>query len=303
MTSATQAQGESRPLHQPKDKTATALPLPACQRCRLRKVKCDRRPPKCSHCVKAKATCIIVDPITALQYSRDEIRQLEDLERQLSERLNGASSNTPEGPRRPSDVLVAPMDVSTVTVDGSANAPSSASPSGSSAFVGDASGHSLLRVILSDHRWRSCEPQLLRQLAERPCVPEMAIRPNRQPSIEEASLLLDTYFSRFHINHTFLARRHVTDMFNRVYHHPSSPNASDQPSAQDYFRLFMIFALSGVSRFRSGVSGEHPVGYYLTAQTYLSNVSVIGSLDAIQNLLLVARFGMYYQIGEPLSHA
>lgn len=102
-----------------------------------------------------------------------------------------------------------------------------------------------------------------------------------------------TSFARFHINHTFLLRREIMEIFNKVYHiSPAQP-----PSSQDYFRLFMIFSISAVTRFRRSVSNEHPYGYYLAAQNYLSSIPLVRSLDAIQNLLLVARFGMYHHIG------
>jgi hypothetical protein len=78
-----------------------------------------------------------------------------------------------------------------------------------------------------------------------------------------------------------------------MYH----PSPGQTPSAQDYFRLFMVFALSAVTRYRKGLSKDHPFGYYLAAQEYLSEIPLIGTLDAIQNFLLVARFGMYHHIG------
>ncbi|KAH7305218.1 fungal-specific transcription factor domain-containing protein [Stachybotrys elegans] len=62
----------------------------------------------------------------------------------------------------------------------------------------------------------------------------------------------------------------------------------------------MVFAISGVTRFRKGLTKEHPYGYFVAAQSYLQDIPLIGSLDAIQNLLLVARFGVYHHIGTSL---
>lgn len=104
-------------------------------------------------------------------------------------------------------------------------------------------------------------------------------------------------FTRFHIHHTFLLRGGVLEVFNRIY----SPNLStSRPSAQDYFRLFMVLAISATTRYRAGLSSEHPYGYYLAAETYLGSVPIIKDVDAIQNLLLIARFGMYHHIGTSL---
>lgn len=63
----------------------------------------------------------------------------------------------------------------------------------------------------------------------------------------------------------------------------------------------MVFAISAVTRFRKGLSQEHPYGYYLAAQAYLGTTPLLGTLDAIQNLLLVSRFGMYHHIGKSES--
>lgn len=74
----------------------------------------------------------------------------------------------------------------------------------------------------------------------------------------------------------------------------------DQCSPQDRFRLFMIFAISGVTRHRAGLSKEHPFGYYLAALAHVKSAPLIGGPDAIQNSLLMARFGMYQHIGTSL---
>lgn len=145
--------------------------LPACQRCRTRKIKCDRGAPKCSRCAKAKATCLVVDPVTAETYSRDFISRLEERERELRAAIE--ASATPN--------LTGTHDSHT----------SPASVSRANAFVGDGSGLGLMRAIFSDQRWQSYEPQLLEQLAERPQIPELDVIQNQQPSVEEASNLLE----------------------------------------------------------------------------------------------------------------
>ena len=62
----------------------------------------------------------------------------------------------------------------------------------------------------------------------------------------------------------------------------------------------MLFAISGVTRYRSGLSKEHPFGYYLAALAHIGSVPLIGSPDAIQNSLLIGRFGMYHHVGTSL---
>lgn len=66
---------------------SAGLQLPACQRCRLRKVRCDRSAPKCANCTKSNVACIIVDPETGEKYARDYLRRLQEEEAALKAQL------------------------------------------------------------------------------------------------------------------------------------------------------------------------------------------------------------------------
>jgi hypothetical protein len=88
----------------------------------------------------------------------------------------------------------------------------------------------------------------------------------------------------------------VLEVYDKVY----TSAGSDESSSQDRFRLLMIFAISGVTRYRAGLSHEHPFGYYLAALAHVKSTPLIGSPDAIQNSLLMGRFGMYQHIGTSL---
>ena len=116
--------------------------LHACQKCRLRKVKCDRQAPKCTNCAKGSVACIVVDPITGEQYARDYVRQLEEKERDLTRRLDALDDAG----------VVTP--VSTERSEGSHPTPvgpeTAASSGAQSGFVGDGSGLGFLQSILSD---------------------------------------------------------------------------------------------------------------------------------------------------------
>ena len=61
--------------------------LPACQKCKVRKVKCDRAGPKCGNCTKGSVACIIIDPVTGQQYARGYISQLEEQEAELKAKV------------------------------------------------------------------------------------------------------------------------------------------------------------------------------------------------------------------------
>jgi len=267
--------------------------LPACQKCRLRKVKCDRQAPKCTNCRKGNAACIIVDAITGEQYARDYIRQLEEKELNLQRRLGDLDDNgvaTPASNERSDDANRTPTGPETVT--------SSDTQSG---FVGDGSGLGFLQNILSDTKWQHHRAQILEQLAKRPRIARHRPVARALPLLAQARQLFDNYFTRFHVHHTFLLRSEMLDVFSRVYSLSPTP---ERPSAQDYFRLFMVFAISDTTRHREcladGRSAEHPYGYYLAAEHYLAGIPLIKDAEAIQNLLLIARFGMYHHIGASI---
>ncbi|KAI9158632.1 Positive regulator of purine utilization [Paramyrothecium foliicola] len=228
----------------------------------MRKIKCNRAAPKCANCTSSNTSCIIVDPITSEQYPRDYIRELEEKEQQLRTSLDTSPSHAG----------------ALNTIESDQDTPNSLAPTISTsrptAFVGDGSGLSFLRHILSDAKWQVYKPQILHHLAERTQIPERNVSTNVLPPVEEATALMD----------------------NLMYH----PSPGQVPSPQDHFRLFMVFALSAVTRYRKGDSKEHPFGYYLAAQEYLAGIPLIGTTDAIQNFLLVARFGMYHHIGTSL---
>ncbi|KAM0716137.1 hypothetical protein Q7P37_008651 [Cladosporium fusiforme] len=261
-----------------------ASQLPSCQRCKLRKIRCDHAPPKCAACTKASSACIIVDPITQKQYTREYIHDLERKESQLSEKLKSRRV-----PQRTSTASGSHEIEHTTPRD----APSAESTTTFGGYVGENSGLNLLQSVFADTEWRT---QRLRETGQRPQMPELAMSAHVLPPSNEAAALLENYFSRFHINHTFLVREDVLEVYTKVY----GSKGNDQCSSQDQFRLFMIFAISGVTRYRAGLSKEHPFGYYLAALAHVKSVPLIGSPDAIQNSLLMARFGMYQHIGTSL---
>lgn len=254
--------------------------LPACQKCKLRKVKCDRLAPKCGSCTKGNVACIVIDQTTGEQYARDYVRVLEEQEARLRKQVEDGGG------------VVDEIDVESMPM----GPPTGGSAASHGGFVGDGSGLGFLHKILSEATWQRHRSRILSQLAVRPRISPHHITPNAIPPLQEAEKLLDNYFTRFHIHHTFLLRHDVLDVFGRVYDQ-SEPHAA---MPQDYFRLLMVFAISATTMYRAGLCSEHPYGYFIAAEKYLNNIPLVRGLHAIENLLLVARFGMYHHIGTSL---
>jgi hypothetical protein len=265
------------------------LQLPACQKCKLRKVRCDRRAPKCTNCTRGAVACIIVDTVTGEQYARDYLWQLQEEEARLKEQLESSPAGALPAPTPRSEHVDSTQgDPSTETED---------SMAGQSHFVGDGSGLGFLHSILSDQKWEQHRARIFSQLAARPRLQRQHLTPNSLPPLNEAEKLLENYFTRFHIHHTFLLRQEVLNLFSRIYSRSQQDGA---PSAQDRFRLLMVFAISATTRHRAGLSTENPYGYFMAAEACLGSISLIKNIEAIQNLLLIARFGMYHHIGTSL---
>jgi hypothetical protein len=103
--------------------------IPACQRCRMRKIRCDHAAPKCSGCTKATAACIIIDPFTQKQYTRDYIHELERKEKELLGKARVGSERSVSNATPNDQADTSPRD-----------APSAESTTTYGGYVGESSG-------------------------------------------------------------------------------------------------------------------------------------------------------------------
>ncbi|KAF2099335.1 hypothetical protein NA57DRAFT_74836 [Rhizodiscina lignyota] len=61
--------------------------LPACLKCRRRKIKCDRKFPCCGYCARTNQVCTIVDPVLDQEIPRSRLQQLKQRYDDLSQKL------------------------------------------------------------------------------------------------------------------------------------------------------------------------------------------------------------------------
>lgn len=59
----------------------------------------------------------------------------------------------------------------------------------------------------------------------------------------------------------------------------------------------MILATGSVTLYRSGRHAHHSFGYYLAAMKYFDADFMANGVQAIQDLLLICRFGIYHHTG------
>jgi hypothetical protein len=150
--------------------------------------------------------------------------------------------------------------------------------------------------MFSSSAWKSSRERLLQCLAYKPRIAEPSATQHQLPQMETATQLLDTYFRGSHVMHPFLLVTHIIESFDRIYH----ASATQQPESQDMFTIFMIFAIAAVTMHRNGRIREHPYGYYLSAMRHLGRIPHTTGKQGVQNLLLVARFGIYHHVGTSL---
>ncbi|KAK5056527.1 hypothetical protein LTR84_012058 [Exophiala bonariae] len=242
------------------------MKLPACERCRIRKVKCDTYAPKCTGCMRGNAACIIVDPLTNERYTRDGLVQMEQKLRLLEA---NAVATSP-------DKVTSDKGIQKGT---------------KIHFVGDGSGLNFFERLSTTARTRLPSLNESPSAVHHPSYNSSAVTPQILPNLDTATLLITHYLSHVQLHHPLLAKCTVSDLLQRGYY---SNNA--QVSAEDMYRLFMVFAISSVTTYRRGQTTVHPYGYFRAAQRYASQVSMLGGIAGVQNLLLVARFAMYYHI-------
>ncbi|CUM55642.1 unnamed protein product [Debaryomyces tyrocola] len=63
--------------------------ISACQRCRVKKIKCDQNFPKCTKCDKADVDCVGLDSVTGREVPRSYVMYLENRIMQLEEKITG----------------------------------------------------------------------------------------------------------------------------------------------------------------------------------------------------------------------
>ncbi|KAF0641085.1 hypothetical protein FPSE5266_06887 [Fusarium pseudograminearum] len=258
----------------------------ACERCRSRKVKCGAEFPICKGCLKANTPCIIADPSTQRPYTREEVFALEQRLKDLQERAAAI------------DTSVAVQDDPLTSRQ--ANIGRTTRPPDVVRYVGQDTGVSFL---LS--RLHSASDRLQHGLS-RPSddVPTPLTRieyhsPHPFPAPHIAVQAIDHYFKEFHVAHPFLKREVLQSCLERV------PDWSTQErinltveQRHDIFQLYMAIAIGSIRLFREKTLDQHPFGFFSAAlEMNPPAESRYNTLGNIENLILIARFGVYYNIG------
>ncbi|KAJ4044369.1 hypothetical protein NW753_003860 [Fusarium oxysporum] len=262
----------------------------ACERCRSRKVKCGAEFPICKGCLKASTPCIIADPSTLRPYTREEVFALEQKLKDLQERAAAIDTSVAV---RDDPLLSRQATVGRI-----------AHPPDVGRYVGQDTGVSFLLSRLHSASDR------LQQGLSGPLddIPTPLIRieyhsPHPFPAYDIAIQAIDHYFKEFHVAHPLLKR----EVLQRCLEQAPDWTAQERinltaEQRHDIFQLYMAIAIGSIRLFRDKTFDQHPFGFFSAAlEMNPPAESRYNTLGNIENLILIARFGVYYNIGMLLT--
>ncbi|RKK84850.1 hypothetical protein BFJ71_g14413 [Fusarium oxysporum] len=258
----------------------------ACERCRSRKVKCGAEFPICKGCLKASTPCIIADPSALRPYTREEVFALEQKLKDLQERAAAIDTSVA--------VQHDPLFSRQATVGRIAHPPDVGR------YVGQDTGVSFLLSRLHSASDR------LQQGSSGPLddIPTPLIRieyhsPHPFPAYDIAIQAIDHYFKEFHVAHPLLKREVLQSCLEQAPDWTTQERINlTAEQRHDIFQLYMAIAIGSIRLFRDKTFDQHPFGFFSAAlEMNPPAESRYNTLGNIENLILIARFGVYYNIG------
>ncbi|KAL9570938.1 hypothetical protein ACKAV7_005275 [Fusarium commune] len=110
---------------------------------------------------------------------------------------------------------------------------------------------------------------------------------------------IDHYFKEFHVAHPLLKREVLKSCLEQAPNWTSQQRTNLTPEEKHkIFQLYMAIAIGSIQLFRDKVFDQHPFGFFTAAlEMNPPAESRYNTLGNIENLILIARFGVYYNIG------
>ncbi|KAH8595189.1 fungal-specific transcription factor domain-containing protein [Bisporella sp. PMI_857] len=266
----------------------------SCSRCKEKKIKCDFDIPMCRPCFKTGSACVIMDTSSGNVYTREQVLSLQKDIDKLQDELRSRGINVREVSRPdsseswrrpPPNIHSRKTQIRHI-----------------SKFIGDESGTGFIQHILRAIRRSLKDANFPHSSQEIIFGPTLTEHPaHALPNEADGKKLIDAYLTGFHVQHTFLQRKVVLNLYKTVYQHaptPMEPSEKQFPQQKkDLFQLNMIFALASIDLHRRNESNKHPFGYFTAALLNLNGILGFETIEDIQGFLLIAQFGLYYYIG------
>ncbi|KAF4333019.1 pyrimidine pathway regulatory 1 [Fusarium beomiforme] len=123
--------------------------------------------------------------------------------------------------------------------------------------------------------------------------------PHPFPPYQIAMQALDQYFRVFHVAHPLLQRESLQTCLDKAPEWTNQEKTNLTPQERhDIFQFYMAIAIGSIRLFRDKTFDQHPFGFFTAAlEMNPPAESRYDTLGNIENLILIARFGVYYNIG------
>jgi hypothetical protein len=213
--------------------------ITACERCRIRKTKCDQKFPACGECTKKGVECVGIDPATKRRIPRSYVAHLED--RVAALELELQKLGRPVHPTL-TDGGVGAEIVRSIGLASQKSTPLPSKDTNTEGYLGESAGLTFARMMFKS----ITKTQDVRSLGEdgiiyNPSLPKQADRsePARLPPKPAAEMLLVDFFAQANAQMPILHR----EMFLIRYFIPVYGNLSRNISlASDHTPLCLTLA-------------------------------------------------------------
>ncbi|KAF3187672.1 hypothetical protein TWF788_001891 [Orbilia oligospora] len=307
---------------QSRQKTTLLLPLQpstmatvnqttmACARCKQKKIKCDGKQPSCSACTRAKVTCAVPDIISQAGLARGHVEKLENRISELQSLIDTKTRELKEIQNRQgsfsSYYTNSPISSNPFTPGKRSSAtsiPRSALSQTPTLLHQEDHSHgdlSLARLLVQTLRLKDhgpCISKLSHLVAnERSTAFESINAAERLPLEQNGKILLDSYLDNEQRCFPFLSRRKIICLYNEIY---SGSSEFNQKNIQDYFCLYMIFAIACLSH-PPGIEDPqtNALRFYKAALICREQLPRGSTLSIVQSILLLCLFSMNGKVSQ-----
>lgn len=282
----------------------------ACARCKQKKIKCDGKQPSCSACIRAKVACTVPDIISHLGLARGHVEKLENRASELQSLINIKTRELKETQNRQGSLSSYftnnPISSNPLTPGKRSSATSiphsttEKTPTPLSQEVYSQADLSLARLLvqtlhLKDHG--PCISKLSHLVAnERSTTFESINAAEGLPLEPIGDILRISYLENEQMCFPFLSRHEIIRLYEDIY---SNPGDINQSNIQDYFYLYMIFAIACLSH-PPGIEDPqtNALRFYKAALICRERLPPASTLPTVQNILLLCLFSMHTKISQ-----
>lgn len=293
------------------------LDMQACDRCHVRKTRCDRRLPNCSACEKAGAQCLHKDKLRQRHIPRGYLNDVESrLQRATEENAKLKSEMAMlcarYGSRSATDSARVPSTVRAQVPSpdhGQTSFPSEAvstevgslalTATGETRYVGSSSGIGLARIMTHMVDGTTGLPLVSTELrkghsAEPDNTAADLLESGNLPSKRSAQPFIEAYFQHTHVTFPLLHRTSFLEVCELIY--SSTEYYTSNPYDAFVFDMVLSIGSSNFNRFgdASAVSALH----YARAQAKLPAVLGMPGLRPLRAMLLLSQHGIFSNLKD-----